>query len=112
MIAIREPFDADRLRKSIPCNFFGRAEGIALSLKNQCRGCDRLKMFDPKALRIPGRMKWVPEADQPGRPDFVGDHAGHASPERFAADEGTCDSGLADRIAPGLKEHRLPIGRS
>src|SRR5262249_17932033 len=113
VVAALDPADADRGREPVARHVVGDAEGIARALHDQRRRADPLEVGGAQALRLPGRVERVAEADEPARADLVREQPRHAPSERLAADReprGTAEA--LDPLAPGREQHGRPVERA
>ena len=109
MIAVFGPVETKGVRERVALDLVPGAEGIPGPLDDQARSLDRLEVLRPQAFGLARRMEGVPEADQPGRLDLIGDQARHASAHRFAADGKAGGRQRGDNLAPSLQQFRLPV---
>ena len=66
MIPIGEEIDANRPRQGIRPDLLAIPERISLTLQNQRRRLERLKMLVAEFFRLAGRMKRIAEVNQAG----------------------------------------------
>src|SRR5262249_54532955 len=103
MITRLDPMHLDMRRKTVGGNLLGGSKRISRSL-NEERWCRQaLQVLRVELLALSRRVERIPKADEPARPDFIGDHARDAAAERFAADhEPRAASEARDDLPPGF----------